>query len=174
MSRFFSIVFCLLVITVSAVTGYGSSKIYLLPEVEVTGDNIKISHIAVIEGTEAVSISDLVIPSYLVKNEGIIDKREIYGIITDSGYSGFVIFGNGVRINIRKEEKVFSDNVKDYAVNKGDNVDIIVLKNGVKIEIQGESLSRGQVGEVIKVSAGKKRIINGTVTGKRRVVLELK
>jgi hypothetical protein len=132
------------------------------------------SDIAIIEGPEAVSIYDLEIPDAYVKAAGIIDKSDIYKIISNSGYSGFVIFGNGVRINVRKKSYSLSGSMKDYAVKKGESVDIVVLKNGVRIELQGESLSPGEIGETVRVMAGKKKVLSGTVVGKRRVVLELK
>ena len=168
----------LIILSVLLISGftdniYAISKIYLLPEVQIDSESLKMSDIAIIEGPDSISIYDLEIPGSYVKRTGIIDKSKIYDIISDSGHTGFVIFGNGVRINIPKKNYGLSEINKDYAVKNGDSVDIVVLKNGVKIEIQGESLSRGEVGEIVKVRTGKKKILNGKVVGKRRVVLEL-
>ena len=169
----------LIILSVLLISGfndniYAISKIYLLPEVHIDNESLRMSDIAIIEGPDASSIYDLEIPGYYAKKTGIIDKSKVYDIISGSGYTGFVIFGNGVRINIPKKNYSLSGIKKEYAVKKGELVDLIVLKNGVKIEIKGEALSSGEIGETIKVKSGKKKVLNGTVAGKRRVVLELK
>jgi len=169
MYRIIPIIILLFTVNISA-----DSKIYLLPEVERGGESLKMSHISVIEGSDAGSIYELEIPGSYVKGSGIIDKSDIYEIISGSGYSGFIIFGNGVRINPRVENYSLNVTEKEYAVKKGESVDIVVLKNGIRIELQGESISQGEIGETVRVMAAKKRILTGIVAGKRRVVLELK
>jgi hypothetical protein len=174
MHRLAAIMFSVILISVFTGDIYANSKIYLLPEVEKGNGSLRMSDIAVIEGPEAVSIYDLEIPAAYVKSAGIIDKSDIYEIISKSGFSGFVIFGNGVRVNVRKKSYSLPGSMKDYAVKKGESVDIVVLKNGVRIELQGESLSHGETGETVRVMSGKKKVLSGTVAGKRRVILELK
>lgn len=152
---------------------YAFSRIYLLPEVEVGGADLKMSDIAVIEGKDSTLLYDIDISGIAEKKE-LIDKREIHGIITGMGFSGFVIYGNGVRISSSKITEDFVKSEKDLVIQKGDPVKISVIKNGVTVEMQGESLSPGAIGESVKVRINKNKVLTGTAANKGRVFLELK
>ncbi|MFA5518199.1 MAG: flagella basal body P-ring formation protein FlgA [Spirochaetota bacterium] len=152
---------------------YAFSKIYLLPEVEKSGADLKLSDIAIIEGKDSGLLSNIDI-SGIAEKKGLIDKREIHGIITDMGFSGFVIYGNGVRISNNKITEVFLKPEKDFIIQKGDPVKISVIKNGITVELQGKSLSSVSIGEGVKVRVNKNRVLTGTAASKGQVFLELK
>lgn len=152
---------------------YAYSKIYLLPEVEVNGEVLRMSDIAVIEGNDSALLYEIEIPG-IVEEKRIIDKREIHEIISKMGFSGFAIYGNGVSVNSSKIIEDLFKSEKDLVIKKGDSVKIAVIKNGVIIEMQGESLSPGSIGESVKVKLNRNKVLIGTVAGKGRIVLELK
>lgn len=152
---------------------FAFSRIYLFPEAEVSGETFKMSDIAVIEGKDSTLLYDIDIPGIAEKNR-LIDKREIHEIISGMGFSEFVIYGNGVRVSSSKIKEGFLKPEKDLTILKGDSVKVSVIKNGVLIEMQGESLSPGSIGESVKIRINKNKVLTGTVAGKGRVVLELK
>lgn len=152
---------------------YAFSKIYLLPEVEVSGADLKMSDISVIEGKDSALLYDINI-SGIAEKKGIVDKREIHGIITGMGFSSFVIYGNGVRISSSKITEEFLKPEKNLVIQRGDPVKISVVKNGVTVEMQGKSLSSASIGERVKIRINKNKVLTGTAASKGQVFLELK
>ncbi len=165
---FCSMLFVLLIYSSS----FANTRIYLLPEVKISGNSLKIGDIAVVEGPESSSVFNLVLTE---KRSGsvIIDKREIQTFLTEKDFSKFTIFGNGVRVTFSSDSEKDAEVSRENVINSGDTVELTLFKNGVRVEVQGQSLAGGAIGDTVRVRVGKGRVLNGIVKGRGRVLLEI-
>ena len=172
MIRVVKIFSAMLIVLILFSSSFADTRIYLLPEVDISGDSLKIGDIAVIEGPESSSIFNLVLTG---KKSGsvIIDKREIQAFLTGKAFSKFTIFGNGVRVTFSRESEKEAEAGRENVINTGDTVEITLFKNGVRVEVQGLSLAGGAIGDTVRVRVGKGRVLNGVVKGRGRVLLEI-
>jgi len=172
MIRVVKILCAMLLVLVMFSSSSANTKIYLLPEVDISGNILKIGDIAVIEGPESSSVFNLVLTG---RKSGsvIIDKREIQAALTEKAFSRFTIFGNGVRVTFTRESEKEAELIKENVIKTGDSVELTLFKNGVRIEVQGLSLAGGAIGDTVRVRVGKGRVLNGVVKGRGRVLLEI-
>ncbi len=150
--------------------------IYLIPEVEAYNRSLTLSDIASIEGDPAGQAGVLKIPQSLYK-DFIVDRSELNDYLSMSLNQTFTIFGNGAKLsfksNIPDESPVVIKDDKPFIVKKGENVDLVIRKKGISIEMSGKSLQNGTEDDEISVRLKNGKILKGKPLGAGRVAVHL-
>ncbi|GEM_PF-776117 len=150
-------------------------SIYLIPEVETYNRSLTLADIAGLEGDLDEQAGLLAIPPSLYKDL-IVDRSELNDYLSMSLNRTFTIFGNGVKLsfksNIPDESLVIKDE-KPVIVKKGENVDLVIRKKGISIEMSGKSLQNGTEDDEISVRLKNGKILKGKPLGAGRVAVHL-
>lgn len=155
-------------------------KIFLIPRFEFAGaDKLSLSDIAVIEAYNADTdqIKKLEIPEDLYE-DGFVERGEIFSILEQNGVKDFSIFGSAVKITSKnctpesKNEVVKNQN-DDSTVKSGDNVNLVVKKNGVIIELTGTADVGSCENKEIKIKLKGSKLVKGKLKSGKVVEVEL-
>ena len=147
------------------------TRIYLLSDIDLNGENLLISDICKIEGDNIELISGFVISPDLYK-DGIIENRELYNFLQQKLKGQMIIFGNA--INIRKispETQPIKEVI--YLVKKGQTIGLLLKKNGIIIEMKGKALGSGTENEEIDIRLSTGKVVKGRITGDKRADISI-
>ncbi len=133
-----------------------------MSEVEISKENLIISDICKMEGDNIDSIANLIISPDLYR-DSIVDNKELYDFISLTISDKLYIFGSGVKIKktiIKKESEL----VKPVMIEKGDTIELTILKNGITIEMKGKALNSGCEKEEIDFRLSTGKVVKGKIT----------
>jgi hypothetical protein len=101
--------------------------------------------------------------------DGFIDRREIYSLM--EGYANdIVIYGNAVKVG--KESSyghIARSPESKYSVKSGSDVNVIIRKKGIRVEIRGTALEDGERGDEIMIMIRDSRKLKGRIAGRKMV-----
>ncbi len=169
----------LLMLLFSAASLYADLKLYIVPKVN-KREFLRIGDIARIDTMpaykdEAIRLSKIVINSNLY-DDGFVDRKEIADILKKHTDHLYFIYGSASRIlENRPEERSPRDIEKKgiFLIKKGDPIKLILIKKGIRIEVHGTAASDGERGRIIPVIINGNKRINGKVTDKKSVEIDL-
>jgi len=157
-----------LLIIVIPLTAIGQMRIYLLPEVELNKNDVKLGDIAKIEGEDSGKSGDLLLPKDIYQ-DSLIDRKEINDFLSGKISESFFIFGNGVKLVFSLPDEITIDQEKVAVIKKGQSVDLIVRKGPIIIEMTGRALKDGYENEDVEVRLKSGRIIKGKALSEGKV-----
>ncbi len=101
--------------------------------------------------------------------DGFIDRREIYSLM--KGYANdVVIYGNAVKVGKKSPNGHIARSLEgEYSVKSGSDVNVIVKKKGIRVEIRGTALEDGERGDEIMIMIRDSRKIKGRIAGRKMV-----
>lgn len=159
-----------LVLVLSVFSGaqlYAAVRVYMLPEVIISGNVVYVQDICKIEGSGSAKYLELAIPAaYYADN--IIDRAEVERFMKSCFNENLSVFGNGTMISWDLAQDVKKEINKNRVVRRGDSVQVVVNSGNITIRLTGKSLSDGAVNDEVEIKlAGGKRI-RCIVTGERQ------
>ncbi len=163
----------LLVSVVSSV--YADTRIYLIPRVVSPGEELQLGRFARIETSVRGNreTGDILIDKSLYE-DGHIGRGELSELLEKHIDGPFTVYGNGVAIVTDREfRRGMSGSGEQVVVKKGKTVRLVVRRNGVAVEVIGEAMRDGRVGEIIPVKIDRSRTVNGTVSSRKLVIVML-
>ena len=162
-------IFLMVLIPLSAL---GEVRIYLLPEVELSGNEVRLGDIAKIEGAEPGKIRELMLPESIYRDT-LVDRKEINDFLSGRIPESFFIFGNGVKTHFLLPEKTVIEDEKILLVKKGQSVNLTVRKGPIIIEISGKALGDGYENDDVEIRIKNGRIIKGRALSEGKVAATL-
>lgn len=150
-------------------------NIYLIPEVETDKKEIVLSDIAGIDGDEITAAGKISIPHNMYKDM-LIDRSELNGYLASELKGNYAIFGNGVRLNFKKDEIATAQETKEekpVLIKKGDNVDLVIRNKGISIELRGRAMQGGTEDDEIDVRLKNGKIFKGRPFESGKVAVNL-
>lgn len=145
---------------------FSQIKIFLHPQVEVGDTDLSLADIASISGSFAdlQDVKDTHVRITFLK-DGYVDKEEVKNLLLPF-QDDVRIYGNSVRI-LPKEKKKKNKNIDDdFAVQKGQSVEIVIVRNSITVELYGKALVSGDTGDNVTVRLGNNRTFQGVVKEK--------
>ena len=151
---------------------FSYTRIYMIPDYISPDNEVVLSDICRIEGTESSRLNGLKIPEEVYR-DGIIDRRELQSVISARLSGGYFILGNGVNLKIGSPEDSEIAGDRKIILKKGYPVKIVIRNRSIKIEINGKSLSDGALGDEVMVYLKNGRKVRGKILNSRHVVVDL-
>ncbi|MDA3901588.1 MAG: flagella basal body P-ring formation protein FlgA [Spirochaetes bacterium] len=143
-------------------------KVFLHSSVKSDGSSVTLSDIAQISGasTGEVKPDDIKILQKHMEN-GYISKQTVVSLLSENNIEG-TVFGTSVRM-LPLDGKGRSTKKSSF-VERGDTVDIIIIRNGIVIETTGVSLVRARPGDKVSVRINKRgKQLKGVLLENRKV-----
>ena len=153
----YKFVIALLLLFFFSSNGFSYTRVYLMSDVTVSSEDVKVSDISMVDGDNADFISDMIIPPELYIDK-IIDNKRLYDFLNASQSEKVFVFGTGVKVKHNfKNFKNTKSSVKPPLIKRGDVITLSVRKNGIIIELKGKALSDGGEKDEVdfKLSSGK-------------------
>ena len=146
---------------------YAAVRVYMLPEVVISGNDVYVQDICKIEGAGSAKYLELAIPAaYFADN--IIDRAELERFMKSCFNDDLSVFGNGTMISWDRQNESRKTVYKERVIKRGDPVQVVVNTGNITIRLTGKSLSDGAVNDEVEIKlAGGKRI-RCIVTGERQ------
>ncbi|MDY6967287.1 MAG: flagella basal body P-ring formation protein FlgA [Spirochaetota bacterium] len=140
---------------------------FLYPKIHLKKKAATLEDIAVIDcGKESINRFKHIKIPHVLYSDGYLDRKEIRLLIRQSISKPVFIYGNAIKINVNKEvEGEKKDNTDDpmNIVKSGERVKIVVINNGIFVELIGTALKQGSIGDEIRVRIKGSKVIHGIV-----------
>ncbi|MCL1864620.1 MAG: flagella basal body P-ring formation protein FlgA [Spirochaetes bacterium] len=164
--RRFNGIIALLLLFIFSSNGFAYTRLYLMSDVTVNSENVKISDICKVEGDNVDEILDIIIPPELYIDK-MIDNKRLYDFLNSNLNEKVFVFGTGVKIKHNFNLKNRQDSVKPVLVKRGDMITLSIRKNAITIEVKGKALNNGcEKDEVnFKLSSGK--VLKGKIISEK-------
>jgi hypothetical protein len=146
--------------------GFAYTRLYLMSDVTVKTEDVKVSDVCKVEGDNAEMILDMVIPAELYIDK-IIDNKRLYDFLNSKVDEKVLVFGTGVRIKHNFVPKKIRDKEKPQLVKRGDVLTLLVRKNGITIEVKGKALKNGSEKDEINFKLSSGKVIKGKIVSEK-------
>ena len=146
-------------------------RIYLLPKVEISNDDVRLLDIAKVygSGNDVISLNEIKI-SKDIYSDGFIEKSELLKIFKKNLNYSVIIYGSAVKIKFAANENIDKIGKPGFLVKKGDIIFFVVNNRGIRIEVKGVAMKNGRLGEVIQVKLKNRVRVRGKVINSKTVV----
>jgi len=162
--RSFKAVIILLLIFFFGSDGFSSTRIYLMSDVTVNKEDVRVSDICKVEGDNAAVISDMIIPPELYIDK-IIDRKELFDFLNSSLNEKVFVFGTGVKI--KHNFKSRQNPTKPPLIKRGDTITLSIRKNNIIIEVKGKALRNGDEREEVDFKLLSGKVIRGKIISEK-------
>ena len=151
-----------ILIVCSTSAAWSNISIYLYSRYMKTNDQIKLKDIASVEFDTAkhIGIGKKIIP-YNLYRDGFIDKTELHRFLNQHYSDIIFIYGNSTRVF--SHQQIFRKQTPVIKIIQGQQLQVIVKKGMIRLEIIGKAMQNGTVGEKIKVKVRNNKIISGII-----------
>ena len=161
---------------ISPAIAHAGIDIFLYPRIHAAEGEVYLRDIGKIEGdeNELEAIEGMRISPELYR-DGLIDRREVYQLVSAVYKGSIVIYGSAVRIVIaEKGGKDSLEPVGDGAgVKAGDSISLVVRNKGLVLQMTGKALDSGVSGDRVWIMLKGSKRIRGVVTGKGMAEVDL-
>ena len=167
MKCFVSFFFC--VIFTSGL--YADVKIYLYPNVKISGAELHVGDIGFVEGSSegAEKMRECVIDrKYFC--DAIVDRKELIEIASGEIDEPFIVIGSAVKL---MEADGAEKAEREVLVYKGDRVEVVLARRGIVLEFSGVIQADAAKGERVVVDMGKKGCVKGVLSADKKVEVHL-
>jgi len=148
-------------------TVFSYTRVYLMSDVTVNKEDVKVSDISMVEGDNADFILDIVIPPELYIDK-IIDNKRLYDFLNANLSEKVFVFGTGVKVKHNfKNFKSSKSEVKPPLIKRGDTVTLSIRKNGITIEVQGKALGNGREKDEVRFKLSSGKILKGKIISEK-------
>ena len=149
--------------------GFSYTRIYLMSDVTVNTEDVRVSDICKTDGDNTGLVSDMIIPHALYIDK-IIDNKELLDFLNSNLNEKVFVFGTGVKIkhtfNFKSKQNQNHDKaslVKPTLIKRGDTLTLFIRKNGIIIEVQGKALSNGDARDEVNFKLLSGKVIKGKI-----------
>lgn len=153
----------LLLLFLLSSSGFSYTRVYLISDVTVNKEDVKVSDISKVEGESADIILDMIIPTELYIDK-IIDNKRLYDFLNSNIDDKVFVFGTGVKIkHNRPSIKSGRGLVNPPLIKRGDMINLSIRKNGITIEVRGKALSNGYARDEVKFKLSSGKVLKGKI-----------
>ena len=145
-------------------SGFSYTRVYLMSDVTINKEDVKVCDISKVEGDNADFILDMIIPPELYIDK-IIDNKRLFDFLNSNLNGKVFVFGTGVKI--KHDFKSAQSSIKPLLIKRGDVITLSIRKNGITIEVKGKALSNGKEKDEVdfKLSSGK--VLKGKIISEK-------
>jgi len=145
---------------------FGYTRIYLMSDVTISKEDVRVCDISKVDGDNADMISDMVIPPELYIDK-IIDNKELFDFLNSTSNEKVFVFGTGVKVKHNFNFKNKPGLAKPSLIKKGDLMTLSIRKNGITIEIKGNALSNGDARDEVNFKLLSGKVIKGKIISEK-------
>lgn len=151
--------------------------VLLLPRAAAVG-SLRVRDLARVDALDRVrgAVENIEVPEKLYQ-DGYLDRREIGELIRAHVKDLVLIYGNAVKISAKEGNaargKKAGSSSKHPVIKSGEQVNIVVRKNGISVLLTGTALGSGKVGETLSVRLKDAKKLNGIVREDKTVQVQL-
>jgi len=147
--------------------GFSYTRIYLMSDVTVNKEHVRVCDISKVEGDNADIVSDMIIPSELYIDK-IIDNKELFDFLNSNLDEKVFVFGTGVKIKHNfKNFKSGQSVAKPSLIKRGDMITLSIRKNSITIEVKGKALSNGDARDEVNFKLVSGKVIKGKIISEK-------
>ena len=151
--------------------GFSYTRIYLMSEVTVNTEDVRVSDICKTDGDNAGLVSDMIIPHELYIDK-IIDNKELLDFLNSNLNEKVFVFGTGVKIKHNyiaksKQNPAQPSLVKPPLIKRGDTLILSIKKKGITIEVEGKALSNGDARDEVNFKLLSGKVIKGKIISEK-------
>ena len=151
----------------SGVDLFAAVRVYMLPEVLISGNAVYVQDICKIEGPGALKYLDIAVQPGCYR-DNLIDRVELKNFLKSCFNEDVTVFGNGTMISWELKHEIKKEIVTARAVQRGDLVQVLVNTGNIKIRLTGRSLSDGAINDEIEIRLKSGKRIRCIITGDRQ------
>lgn len=155
----------------SAAMPENETQIYLYSGVVAAeGEVICVKDIALVEGVSAAAENiRRVALSEDITADRYIDRQELAGLLKQSGFKSFAIYGTAVKITFDRDKSV---NGISAFVRRGDTVRVLVKRKNIALSLKAKAMNNAGVGDKITIKNGGKKL-SGVLSKDGTVVCDI-
>lgn len=160
-------------------TAYCDIRLFLFPKITTDNNDIFLKDVALVEGnnTDIEKIKNTKIKKEIY-SDGYIDRKEILSVLKNNTDDNIFIIGNAVRVFNNATNIIYVENQpSEPVIKKGDNVNVIVKKNGISVILRGTAVSDGKIDDEVSVKLEKRsnyfKLVKGIIKSKDYVEVNL-
>ena len=143
---------------------FSYTRVYLMSDVTINKEDVKVSDISKVEGDNADFILDIIIPPELYIDK-IIDNKRLFDFLNSNLSERVFVFGTGVKIKHNFKNK--KSEIDPPLVKRGDVITLSVRKNGITIEIKGKALSNGSAKDEVNFKLSSGKVLKGKIIAEK-------